>query len=224
MITIDELICPTCLFCSAPLTFGSEIEEGYPSLVCKECFARLGWPRPIPKLSDQRIRLADKVVYIWDYGRVRDVMHKLKFGNDERVKWLIRELIEKFVRENIQIFTPIDVISFVPMHWFKYLFFRPINLPEWIARVIADILSVQCISMFTTSFLKPTLHRLRRAQERAQAVQEVFRFCPSPQVKRWDNLLLVDDVITTGSTMSELCRMIREVNPGVSLMVFCLCG
>ena len=220
---IDQLVCPVCLFCSSPIFPKESLCKGGFRIVCNDCLNRLGWPNPLTKFSDRRVRLADKVIYIWEYDKVKDVIHKLKFGGDFRVRYLVATLIEDFVIDNQELFESSEIVSFVPMHWFKFLFFRPIDLARWTANLLSQVLSLDVLPLFSVSLFKPTLHHLRDASTRRMAIKNVFslsRTIPS-NVK---GILLVDDILTTGATLSELCWMIRKVRPEVKITVFSLCG
>lgn len=220
---IDQLVCPVCLFCSSPIFPEENLCEGDFPIACENCLDRLGWPDPLTKFSDERVGLADKVIYIWEYDKVKDVIHKLKFGGDFRVRYLVANLIKDFVIDNKELFESSEMVSFVPMHWFKFLFFRPIDLAHWTANLLSQVLSLDVVPLFTVSFFKPTLHCLKNGRDRRSAIKNVFalsRTVPS-NVK---GILLVDDILTTGSTFSELCWMIRRIKPEVKITVFSLCG
>ena len=78
-----------------------------------------------------------------------------------------------------------------------------------LAELIAKELSLPCEEMFVHarfSALQKTLNAKERAQNAEKSYSVISDFCPQTE-----NLLIVDDVMTTGSTLSVLCELAHAV-------------
>ena len=140
---------------------------------------------------------------VWEYeGIIERAIHKIKF---EGCYDIINELVEKAL-EKIEFNLPPDmVITYVPM-WPKKEKERGFNQAELIARKLSRLLGLA---------EQPLLVKVRdnRSQvglgpkEREENVRGVFR-CVIPDVTHCKNVLLVDDVYTTGATARECVKVL----------------
>jgi len=103
-----------------------------------------------------------------------------------------------------------DVISFVPLHPSR-LAERGFNQSEQLARVIAKKWRVPVVSLLVRSSPTPPQSRQSRA-ERLRSMEGVFDLHPSIPAEKLValNVLLVDDVYTTGATLGACARVLVE--------------
>lgn len=113
----------------------------------------------------------------------------------------------------------IDIVTCVPMHK-KNLKERGYNQSELLARECAKLLEipyVNCIEKHKQNRLQHTLH----GKERLNNVRGVYRITDKALVKG-KNILLIDDILTTGSTLGECCRVLKKADCAhVSCAVLC---
>lgn len=193
--------CPTC---RAALT-----SDPLPS--CPRCAATVG-----PHVSldggcshcrDSRFHF-DGVVRLGPYeGLLRETILRLKHAYSEGLAENVGKLWAAYAGERLR-GLGVEVIVPVPLHWWRR-WERGYNQTEALAGALADGLGLPC-------------ERSPIRRQRATAPQT--RQTPKG---RWDNLrgafqavlpnriagrsvLLVDDVLTTGSTCSEAARALRE--------------
>jgi ComF family protein len=102
----------------------------------------------------------------------------------------------------------IDLVAPVPLHWWRK-WIRGYNQSEAVARELAEALQV--------TFAPRALRRVRWTPQQVQPTREARRenVKDAFQVSKGARLagkavLLVDDVMTTGSTLSEAARMLRN--------------
>lgn len=132
----------------------------------------------------------------------RELVHALKYRSEVALAPLFGcELAKRFRGD-----AP-DLVTAVPMHWTRRLW-RGYNQAEEVARAVAKNLDCPYKSIFKRRKMTPALFNKSRA-ERQGLVQNAFSNPPSSlQGKK---IVIVDDVATTGSTLKELCRLLKEV-------------
>lgn len=92
-----------------------------------------------------------------------------------------------------------DLIVPIPLH-FKRQTERGYNQAEEIARGLGQSLERPVYSLLTRQIETPALHALS-AEERRQVLEPAFLYTPHPKIKLNSRMLLVDDILTTGSTL-----------------------
>jgi len=155
-----------------------------------------------PKIMGE-VGLPD-IVSVWEYeGIVEKAIHKIKYDGCYDI---VGELVEKAF-EKIVLNLPEDaVITFVPMFKKKEKR-RGFNQAEVIAKKVSQLLSLA---------EQPLLEKVRdnRSQvglgpeERLENVKGVFR--ATPDIPNIRNVLVVDDVYTTGATMHECIKTLKQ--------------
>lgn len=179
----EELLFPkrfTCLLCGREAPLG---EDG----VCDECRKTLVRVKRYRKLD-----LVGAVPAAFSYvGAARGAMHRFKYKG---AAWLAEYFMSYVTLEEPERF---DCIVPVPMHPVKRYIRR--YSP---AELLADALSARYGIPVETELLERT--RLTASQtkksrlERTQVLSSVYRARPEIRGK---NVLIVDDVVTTGSTL-----------------------
>ncbi|MBD3208646.1 MAG: hypothetical protein GF370_04320 [Candidatus Nealsonbacteria bacterium] len=100
------------------------------------------------------------------------------------------------------------IITPVPLH-LKKLKWRGFNQSEEIARQLSGFLKIG----FDPQLLTKRRHTLPQTalpqEERISNVRDVFT-SPNPEKIREKNIILVDDVYTTGSTMREAAKVLKK--------------
>jgi len=204
---LDFLYPPLCLSCLSRL---AECE----SLLCSAC------TRLAPRLDDRdatlcraRIELlsesaVEDLSILWHFeGPVRDLVHSVKYGGlwsvaEEAGTWLGQSLEEAPNR-----WLP-DLIVPIPLHPARRRE-RGYNQSACIARGVARILGVPlCEDAAARTRNTSTQTSLDRSQRR-ENVAGAFRV-RRPDLVRNANVLIVDDVVTTGATVGALAGALRE--------------
>ena len=143
---------------------------------------------------------------VWEYeGLMEKLIYKIKFDGCYHI---IDELVEKAFQK-IALSIPDDIIiTYVPM-WKKKERRRGFNQAELIARKLGQLLGFAEQSL---------LEKVRdnRSQvglgprERLENVKDVFQTNFQFSIFNFKNVLLVDDVYTTGATMKECAKVLRK--------------
>lgn len=100
-----------------------------------------------------------------------------------------------------------DIITFVPMHPFR-LGMRGFNQSQLLASALGKMLGVSTEPLLKrTKYTKP--QSKRKAQDRRRAVKDVYALRKNRDLKG-KRILLIDDVITTGATLSACAALLKK--------------
>ena len=110
----------------------------------------------------------------------------------------------KLKLENYQLF-----ISYVPSHWRRQYYEKWYNQSKLLAKSLANELWIPMLKLASkTNYTVSQLHLNR--EERKKNLKWVFHVDDLSQIPTWSTIILVDDVTTTGSTLSELAKTVHE--------------
>jgi ComF family protein len=113
---------------------------------------------------------------------------------------------------------PAQLVTCVPMHWRRYCL-RGYNQSELLARSIARQFHIPYQSLFRRLRATPPQAGLSKAQRK----ENLFNaFSLRYQQVPTQHVAIVDDVLTTGSTVYHLCKLLLEA--GVKTVdIYCIC-
>jgi len=141
-------------------------------------------------------------------GIMRDLIHLFKFN---RQKVLLDELsallINKWAQARPEL-PPIDLIIPTPLHS-KKLRQRRFNQCELLARELSKATATPAELNNLIKIKETADQSSLNATERKQNIIDAF-IVRNPQSVEDKNILLIDDVLTTGSTASEITRMLKN--------------
>jgi len=149
-----------------------------------------------------------QVVRLGPYdGLLREVILRMKHSSGEGLAEALGELWAEQAESRLRELRA-DVVVPVPLHW-RRRWTRGYNQSESLAHALAAHLKLPCQPSW--------LHRVRNTPQqtsqspaaRRQNVRGAFA-CRAASAVRGLTILLVDDVLTTGSTASEAARALRE--------------
>ena len=170
------------------------------SYVCTACQVGLWEPEPRPKPAN-----LDGLTCLWAYdGLMQKIIKKAKYSGQYN---LLQFTILKSQIPNKSQFPNIQAIIPVPLHRDR-LMERGFNQAEVIANEISKIYKIPVVNLLTRT--KDTGHQtLRNRHERLQALNGAFQIS-NFKFQIPVAVLLVDDVLTTGATLSECARVLKR--------------
>lgn len=226
---IEFLFPPTCLACGASVETHGEL--------CADCWTAINWidgahccrcgyPFPsgmdLSELSMCPVCASGNCELDWLRSACvyddasRSLMLPFKHcGKIKYAHFMSRAMI--WALRDIDV--DVDIVMPVPLAN-RRLFHRGYNQATLLARPIARALNVRMdVDSVAREYRSDMGHK--NARERAENIRGVFSVC-KPDKIRGRRILLVDDVMTTGATFSELRRvLIRAGAKSVSGVTFC---
>ncbi len=145
-------------------------------------------------------------LYYFEKGKVlQSVMHSLKYEEVTSFGFeLGRKLGETVKQKNFSVHAVIPV----PLNKQK-LRERGYNQSEYIANGVSSVLNIPVLTK-TVQRIKYTVTQTHlNAQERKENVANAFSIA-RPELVKEKTILIVDDVITTGSTIQEIAKVLKE--------------
>lgn len=228
---LDLLLPPQCLLCAAPVAADGGL--------CAACFAQLplierpyceryGTPFPFdhgeglvsPRaVADPPVFARARAVARFE-GPARDLVHGLKYG--DRLH-LARAMATWMARAGADLLADADALVPVPLHYGR-LWRRKFNQAGLLAQGIAKRRGLP-VGFDLLARVKPTRSQVGlSASERARNLQGALRVAEEKRsLVRDRKLVLVDDVMTTGSTANACSRaLMRAGAVRVDVLVFAL--
>ena len=146
------------------------------------------------------------------------ILHDIKYHSLPKMGyWLASRAVTEMAGS--QFFEGIDVVTAVPLHRSK-LAHRGYNQSEYLARGIADRLGIPYVEALNA--VKPHSTQTNKgALERWQNIQGNYALKNDASHLSGKHILLVDDVITTGSTLTVCASLLKSI-PGATISLFTL--
>jgi ComF family protein len=197
------------------------------NIICTECFVviprtdyHLQRENPVEQLFWGRCKIeaAAAFSYYNKGSRIRNLIHNLKYRG---IKEIGSELgrIYGLVLKSSGFTNTIDIIIPVPLHPIKQRS-RGFNQSELIADGISEATGIQVNKNAVVRTVSSSTQTRRSRYERWVNVEGIFS-TEDPASIRGKHVLLIDDVITTGSTMESCINEILKTE-GVKVSVAAL--
>jgi ComF family protein len=157
----------------------------------------------------------ERVIRLGSYdGILRNAVVKLKHHSGESLAECLGELWAAHAETTLRSLGA-DAIVPVPLHW-RRRWERRYNQCDALARGLSSCLRLPCRPGWLRR-IRDTPHQTRQDPgDRKENVRDAFRASARPELKG-KTVMLVDDVLTTGSTANEAARALRA--GGVSRVV-----
>ena len=190
---LDLLFPPKCPFCGKLLDAPG---------VCPACRDSLPWTAEEDALWDLPggVRCAAP---LWYEGPVRDALLRFKFHGASALARPLGELIAQCAAERLS--GEFDTLTWVPVSR-KRLRQRGYDQAELLARSAGTVWGVRPERLLVKRVDNPAQSGLEGAAARAENVRDVYR----AQNAAGRRILLIDDICTTGATLGECVRVLRE--------------
>lgn len=138
------------------------------------------------------------------HGSARRIVHDLKYRNVRIAVPHIARLLAAYLERNPY---PVDALCPVPLHPRRERS-RGFNQSELIAR---ELSSITGIPMDSTALRRtrntPPQVSMESPADRQQNIAEAFECSANVENRRY---ILIDDVVTTGSTMSDCAQALKD--------------
>ena len=211
-------VCPVC----------GKALDGDEQWLCRQCLAALPRTRfedtdfnAMEQLFAGKVPIERATAYFfYEKGSpYASILHDIKYRSTPRMgEWLTARAVSDM--QTSHFFEGIDIVTAVPLHRSK-LAKRGYNQSEYLARGIADALGIPYVE--TLKAVRPHSTQTHKgALERWQNIQGNYALNnKNTDLLPGKHILLVDDVVTTGSTLTVCASLLKQI-PGVTVSLFTL--
>ena len=195
----------SCLICG---------ESSKKSVVCNACESNF-----IPRSQNHTKSFQGITVFSWGIydGKLRDGIMKLKLGKKDLAPYFSERLFDFWMKIPKEIKNKNHFVIGVPSHK------RRIKQRGYCqASLIGELFAKKLGSKFMNNFIvrkKETsfMNSLSNVTERVENIKNAFEIVGTLD-KEEESILIIDDILTSGSTICELARTIRKRYPKVNLV------
>ncbi len=209
----------TCFGCGAPLLGGEH-------MLCIPCLAALPFT-DYHNFNDNKVanvfmgrvpfQRAAALLHFYKGGRVQQLLHHLKYNNQPELGVYLGEMAAQNYQP-VGFFKTVDFLAPIPLHP-KKMDKRGYNQSEEIVKGVSKITGVPIATNLIRTENNATQTRKGRF-DRWLNVETVFEVQYPTELEN-KHILLVDDVLTTGSTIEAAATKLLAVN-GVRLSMLTL--
>ena len=173
-------------------------------LYCSSCAKKLPYiPNQLQPRSFKYVDEAYSVFYYKD--EVRDSILRYKFSALSAYSQVYGQFLRKCIDENG---ISCDIISWVPLSR-RRLRHRGYDQAKLLAKECADYFGEECKALLFKVRHNKAQSGLSDASARKTNVKNAYVFKSDTDI-RSKTVLLLDDVVTTGSTVSECAKMLKQ--------------
>jgi ComF family protein len=146
------------------------------------------------------------------------LLHELKYKGNKEIGEIIARYAAAALLETPE-FCTFDLIIPVPLHPRKFAK-RGYNQSEWIARGLASVLDKPIDTLHLQRIRENTTQTKKSVFDRYKNTEGIFKLTDT-EIFNGKHVLLVDDVLTTGSTL-EACMQALLVTENITISIFTL--
>ncbi len=197
-VLLDLLFPPRCVFCRKILKRG---ETG----LCGSCQSQLPWA--LEQAAEQKIEFISLCASpLWYQGLVRESIHRYKFSDRSGYAKTYARLVGQCVADHLA--GRYDLITWVPLsaRSLKRRGYDQAMLLAMAAALELDDVAVETLRKKRDTDAQSSLKEDAARRANVLGAYEIA----DPALVEGKRLLLIDDVVTTGSTLSECARVLRS--------------
>ena len=196
-VLLDLLYPPRCVFCRAlTTTAGGE-------RICPECRETLPWTEDGAEKYGEAFSVCVAPLYYRD--NVRESLHRYKFGGAAGYAETYGPLLAECVRTKLR--GGYDLVSWVPLSR-KRLRERGYDQAKLLAAATARALGEPLVPTLEKQVDVAKQSAAGGAEQRRANIAGAYRV-PYPETVAGKRVLLIDDIVTTGVTLSECAKTLR---------------
>ncbi|MCZ9889119.1 ComF family protein [Brachyspira hyodysenteriae] len=175
---------------------------------CNKCGKVLESEKSICICKDEELYFDECKSMLYYNNHTIDLIHKMKFSHRYLICKDFAAMLSYYYKDYIKSY---DAITFVPLGKNRFLE-RGYNQSEIIAETISKILNIKLIDdiIFRQKETK-ALSSLNSKIERLNMIKNAFVINNDYSDYNKINLLIIDDVLTTGSTLNEISKEIKKL-------------
>jgi len=154
----------------------------------------------------------DKARSVFIFSKsIQNLIHELKYNEMKRIAKYLRGYVSEYLHL-FQPFDKVDIIAPVPLHKVK-MRARGFNQAEFLSKEISKHVNwLHIPNLLLRNRFTDTQTKLNRKQ-RQKNVSNAFTLNPKFEIQN-KNILIVDDVFTTGATVNSICKLLKKNHAG----------
>jgi ComF family protein len=204
----DFILPRHCIICKDKLHLHQET-------ICDNCFSKIEIADKLrierefnKKFSSENLisDFASAFVFKED-GELQKLIHSLKYDNNFIVGKYLGKITAEILNDKIAKWNP-DLIIPIPLHTLRKVD-RGFNQANEISKGLSKSLNIPCSTKFLRRKIYTETQTHLNLVERKANMQGAFVVSSKKGIKN-KNVILVDDVITTGATTSECAKVLLE--------------
>ena len=197
------------------------------SLLCTACRAALPFTNQHQSATNEalgkfygkvKIQHASCLLYYAKQGIVSNLLHQLKYNDQPNIAFALGQLYAELLADD-HAFPSVDYIVPIPMH-FKKLKQRGYNQVDGFASALAQHFQVPIHPSVLIKVEQTSSQTTKSFQERIKSKPTVFQLQSTPDLAG-KHFLLLDDILTTGSTLETCARLLLQI-PDSKVSILCL--
>lgn len=207
---LDVLFPPQCLNCRLPIADQSK-------LLCQNCFdeiqlnSSLYCPKCMARLPNRNFLCHDTDYLLAPASRffppLPALIHNFKYRGLIKINLMLSGILIAYLKHS-----GLDIssysISFIPLHSSKQRE-RGFNQAETLAKTVSEYFSVPLHPVLKRAVNNKQQAKIKDFQKRAENISGCFQITDAKNVAG-KNIVLVDDVSTSGATLAEASRMLKK--------------
>ncbi len=191
LVTQERLICTSCLYNLPKTNFHKDLENPV---------SQLFWGRA-------KVEYATAYYFFNKGSQYQHMMHKFKYRGYKEIGYVLGRTFGEQIKNSV--FKEVDVVIPVPLHKSKYKK-RGYNQSQLIAEGLSESLQKKLDTENLTRAIATSTQTRKSRFERWKNVEKIFKV-KNPGDIEGKHVLLVDDVVTTGSTLEACANVILEI-------------
>ncbi len=204
----DFIVPRFCISCDVQLTT-NEI------FTCKSCMAQIKFLSDA-EISKENKRKFKETNFVDDYtslyvfeesGKLQDLIHALKYSKKFKIGIFLGNILGEQKADSINSWNA-DLVIPVPLFHLKKIE-RGYNQAYFIAKGISKNLGIKTNTSIAKRIKDTATQTKLNKIERNDNMQNAFSI-RKPKLVKGKSVIVVDDVITTGTTILELAKMLKE--------------
>ncbi len=177
--------------------------------ICDECRSKVVLNTAPPRIT-QGAFFEKAAAGLWYEGDVRRAIHGLKYSEKQNyARPLAKVMLHAW---QYKIGEEADLITWVPTNR-QTLHKRGYDQARLLAEELSRLLDIPCVHCLEKTRDTRPMHGLKPDERRAN-VLGAYRICCDEGQITGARMILVDDILTTGSTLSECARTLRAHGAG----------
>jgi len=183
-------------------------------VLCDECFIT------VASVASKKITVGGYDVAIYAASTYEGIMRKLVCGKLHGDKVAGVDLARILIKRRLLAHAPLDCFVPIPLHWTRYAY-RGFNQAAVMAQKLASHYNANVCDVLRRT--RRTAFQSHIAQsEREKNVKDAFSLSSRADEVAGKHVVIVDDLMTTGATLTQAVRVLARCKPAsLSVVVAC---